>query len=308
MKKVIRLVVKRLFHPYALGLLALFSVGLLAEGCSSSNNSGTKSTNDKKPLVVFVAGDHEYSGEATLPILAAELEKNYGMRAKVISAYPNQNSEENIPGLEALREADLAVFFLRWRRLPKEQVAYIDEYLKSGKPVMGFRTSSHAFNYPKGHELEAWNAFGERAFGSPPGWGGAAKHSHYGHESTTDVRIVPGAARHPILTGVDPEFHVSSWLYRVLPDFPKKGAEWLLMGKSVNPNSTPAIDQPVAWTWKNPEGARVFFTTIGHPEDFRVEAFQRLVINAIHWELGKPVPKTWQGKMDIQVPYRGIVN
>lgn len=309
MKNTIHLATKRLFNPYTLSLLALFSVGLLIEGCSSSNTSGSKSAaKDKKPLVVFVAGDHEYSGEGTLPILAAELEKNYGMRAKVISAYPNQNSEENIPGLEALREADLAIFFLRWRRLPKEQVAYIDEYLKSGKPVMGFRTSSHAFNYPKGHELEAWNAFGERAFGSPPGWGGAAKHSHYGHESTTDVRIVPEAARHPILTGIDPEFHVASWLYKVLPDFPKKGAEWLLMGKSVNPNSTPATDQPVAWTWKNPEGARVFFTTIGHPEDFRVEAFQRLVINAIHWELGKPVPKTWKGKLDIQVPYRGIVN
>ena len=309
MKNRIQLATKRLLNPYVLGLSVLISIGLLMVSCSSSNTSGSKSaTNDKKPLVVFVAGDHEYSGEATLPILAAELEKNYGMRTKVISAYPNQNSEENIPGLEALREADLAVFFLRWRRLPKEQVDYIDEYLKSGKPVMGFRTSSHAFNYPKGHELESWNAFGERAFGSPPGWGGAAKHSHYGHESTTDVTIVPAAARHPILTGVDPEFHVSSWLYRVLPDFPKKGAEWLLMGKSVNPNATPAIDQPVAWTWKNPEGARVFFTTIGHPEDFQVEAFQRLVVNAIHWELGKPVPKTWKGKMDIQVPYRGIVN
>ena len=309
MKNRIRFAEKRLFNIRVFSLLVVFLIGLCAEGCSSSSNSGTRSAaNDKKPLVVFVAGDHEYSGEATLPILAAELEKNYGMRTKVITSYPNQNSEENIPGLEVLREADLAVFFLRWRRLPKEQVAYIDEYLKSGKPVMGFRTSSHAFNYPKGHELEAWNAFGERAFGSPPGWGGAAKHSHYGHESTTYVRIVPEAANHPILTGVAPEFHVSSWLYRVLPDFPKKGTEWLLMGKSVNPNATPAIDQPVAWTWKNSEGARVFFTTIGHPEDFRVESFQRLVINAIHWELGKPVPKTWKGKMDINVPYRGIVN
>ena len=263
---------------------------------------------DKRPLVVFVTGDHEYSGEQTLPILAAELEKNYGIRTKVLKASPNQNSEENIPGLEALREADLAVFFLRWRRLPKEQVAYIDEYLNSGKPVMGFRTSTHAFNYPKGHELEAWNAFGERAFGSPPGWGGKAKHSHYGHESTTDVSVIPEAAKHPILTGVAPDFHAASWLYRVLPDYPEKGATWLLMGKAVNPNSSPAVDQPVAWTWKNPAGARVFMTTLGHPEDFREEAFQRLVVNAIHWELGKPVPKKWKGKMDIQVPYRGIVD
>ncbi len=310
MKNVIRFARNIIYNTHVFSILVAFCVLLIAGGCSSSSSSGGKSAaiKDKKPLVVFVAGDHEYSGESTLPILAAELEKNYGMRTKVIKSYPNQNSEENIPGLEALREADLAVFFLRWRRLPKEQLSYIDEYLKSGKPVMGFRTSSHAFNYPKGHELEAWNAFGERAFGTPPGWGGPAKHTHYGHESTTDVRIVPEAAKHPILTGVDPEFHVSSWLYTVLPDFPKKGAEWLLMGKSVNPNKTPAIDQPVAWTWTNPAGARVFFTTIGHPEDFQVESFQRLVVNAIHWELGKPVPKTWKGKMDINVPYRGIVN
>jgi hypothetical protein len=121
----------------------------------------------KKPLIVFVTGDHEYSGEATLPIIAAELEKNYGFSTKVLKAYPDRNSEENIPGLEALKEADVAVFFLRWRRLPAVQVKYIEDYLKTGKPVVGFRTTTHAFNYPKGHELEKWNAFGELAFNAP---------------------------------------------------------------------------------------------------------------------------------------------
>lgn len=287
-------------------LSLIVAIGLFS--LSSLTTSSSYQAKKKKPLVVFVAGDHEYSGETTLPILAAELEKNYGLRTLVLKASPNQNSEENIPGLEALQEADLAVFFLRWRRLPKDQLAHIDEYLKSGKPVMGFRTSTHAFNFPRGHESEVWNAFGERAFGSPPGWGGKAKHSHYGHESTTDVSIIPEAARHPILTGVNPNFHVASWLYRVLPDYPAKGANWLLMGKSVNPNTKPAVDQPVAWTWQNPEGAKVFMTTLGHPEDFQNESFQRLVVNAIHWELGKPVPKKWKGKMPINVPYRGIVN
>ena len=65
-----------------------------------------------------------------------------------------------------------------------------------------------------------------------------------------------------------------------------------------------AIENPVAWTGKNSFGGKVFMTTLGHPDDFKLEAFQRLVINAIHWELGKKVPKTWKGKMDIQVPYR----
>lgn len=262
-----------------------------------------QSENSKKPLVVFVTGDHEYSGEQTLPIIAAELEKNYGMRTVVLKAAPDHNSEKNIPGLEILKDADLAVFYLRWRQLPADQLAHIEAYLKTGKPVMGFRTTTHAFNFPKGHESERWNAFGEFALNSPPGWGGKAAHTHYGHKSSTDVTIIPGAAKNPILTGVSPSFHARSWLYRVLPDYPVKGSEWLLMGKSVDPDKA-AIENPVAWTGKNSFGGKVFMTTLGHPEDFRVESFQRLVINAIHWELGKKIPKKWKGKMDIQVPYR----
>ena len=265
------------------------------------------SLGQKKPLIVFVCGDHEYSGEQTLPILAKELEKNYGFNVKVLTSYPNQNSEKNIPGLEILKDADLVVFYLRWRQLVPEQLALIDDYLKSGKPIMGFRTSTHSFNFPKGHESEKWNAFGEFALNAPPGWGGKAKHSHYGHTSTTDVSIIAAAKKHPILRGVPQNFHVSSWLYRVLPDYPVKGSEWLLMGKSVNPESA-AIDNPVAWVGTNSFGAKVFTTTLGHPEDFSVEGFQRLIINAVHWELGLKVPKKWKGKIDINVPYRGMVN
>lgn len=282
-------------------LLSLFLFG----GPGPSDHALT-STKAKKPLVVFVAGDHEYSGEQTLPLLAAELEKNYGIRTKVLKSFPDQNAEKNIPGLELLAEADLAVFFLRWRQLPTDQLAHIDNYLKSGKPIMGFRTSTHAFNFPKGHESEKWNAFAELAFGAPPGWGGKANHTHYGHESSTDVSIIPAAANNPILTGVAPSFHVPSWLYKVQPDYPAKGSTWLLMGKAVNPNNPKAIENPVAWTWQNSFGGKVFLTTLGHPEDFQVEAFQRLLVNAIHWELGKKIPKKWKGKIDIQVPYRGI--
>jgi type 1 glutamine amidotransferase len=282
------------------------SITLLLLLFASSLIFKTLGNEKRKPLIVFVTGDHEYSGEETLPLIAAELEKNYGFRTKVLKASPNQNAEKNIPDLSALQEADLAVFFLRWRQLPPDQLAEIEKYLKSGKPVMGFRTSTHSFNFPKGHESEKWNAFGEFAFNAPPGWAGKAAHTHYGHQSTTDVSVIEAAKNHPILTGIVPTFHVSSWLYRVLPDYPTKGSEWLLMGKSVNPDKA-AIDNPVAWTGKNSFGAKIFFTTLGHPEDFQVESFQRLIINAIHWELGKKVPKNWKGKIDINVPYRGIV-
>ena len=239
-----------------------------------------------------------------MPIMAKELERNYRVRTTVLQAYPDENAETNIPGLEALEKADLAIFFLRWRQLPKEQVEHIRKYLESGRPVVAFRTTTHAFNYPKGHELETWNAFAADSLGGPPGWGNG--HFHYGHKSSTDVRAIAEAINHPVLKGVDKQFHVRSWLYHVLPNYPPPDATLLLMGKAVEPDKKDAVDNPVAWTWKNKFGGKVFMTTLGHPDDFKVEAFQRLVINAVHWTLDKPIPAKWAGKIDINVAYHGI--
>ncbi len=254
--------------------------------------------------VVFVTGDHEYSSEDTMPLIAAELVQRYGMRATVLKAHPNENAEENIPGLEALKDADLAVLFLRWRRLPAGQVAHLRSYLDAGKPIVAFRTTTHAFNYPKGHELEKWNAFAADYLGAPPGWGNG--HTHYGHKSSTDVSIIPASANDPILIGVENSFHVRSWLYHVLPNYPPADANRLLVGRAVDPEKKGAVDNPVAWTWKNKAGGRVFMTTLGHPEDFQVESVQRLVFNGIQWALGDPVRKEWAGKLDIDVKYHGI--
>lgn len=100
---------------------------LLLAGCSPSPPQTPQESTDESPLVVFVTGDHEYSGEGTMPLLAAELEKNYNMHTIVLKSFPDHNAEENIPGLEALKEADLAIFFLRWRRLPADQLKFIDD-------------------------------------------------------------------------------------------------------------------------------------------------------------------------------------
>ena len=277
--------------------LCLLGVLFLAIGSTFAQSA-------KKPYIVFVSGDHEYSSEETFPIIAKELETKYGFRTTVLKSSPDENAEENIPGLEALEKADVAVFFLRWRRLPAEQLRHIENYLKSGKPIVAFRTTTHAFNYPKGHELEKWNAFAVDYLGGPPGWGNG--HTHYGHLSSTDISLVPEARQHPILTGVPSTFHVASWLYLVRPKYPPADAEVLLMGKSVNPNKPDAIENPVAWTWKNKVGAKVFVTTLGHPFDFKEAAMQRLVINGIHWAAGKKVPKKWAGKMTMDVNYHGI--
>jgi len=257
-----------------------------------------------RPKVVFVLGDHEYSGEATLPLLAAALETRAGYSCQILKSTPDQNGETDIPGLQALRTADLAIFYLRWRRLPPHQLAEIDKYAKSGRPLVGFRTTSHSFNYPQGHPDFAWNRWASEAFGTPPGWGGDG-HTHFGHQASTQVRIEPANAKHAILKGVEPRFAVRSWLYRVRPKWPPPEATVLLHGTAVNPNKA-AEENPVAWTWKNPWGGRAFFTTLGHPEDFAVESMQRLSWNGIAWALGRK-PAKWPGKLKIDVPYRGMV-
>ena len=258
-----------------------------------------------KPKIVFVCGDHEYSGESTLPLFAKELEARYGFATEVLKSAPDQNAETNIPGLAALASADLAVFCLRWRRLPLEQLAPIDAYLKSGKPVLGIRTSSHAFNYPKDDPLAHWNRWAADVFGAPPGWG-AEGHTHYGHLATTRVSLNPAAVKDPILKGVNGDFVAPSWLYNVLPKYPPSDAKILLYGDAINPNK-PAVRNPIAWTWRNKYGAKSFYTSLGHPGDFALEPLQRMLVNAMFWQLAVKPSKKWAGPMKIEVPYRGIV-
>lgn len=228
---------------------------------------------------VFIAGEDEYKSEVTLPALAKEVAAELGVRTTVVAA-PDPKNPSDIPGLEALDEADLALFYIRFRTLPPDQVAPIERYLNAGKPVVGFRTSTHGFRYPEGHPLAAWNEFGAKVLGAP--W-----IYHYGHESSTDVSAREGAQGHPVLQDVPPKFHVRSWLYHIVPDYPPPEAEILLVGSSVGPSPRPVREEnPVAWTWRHPGGGRVFTTTMGHPEDFEVPAFRRLCLNGVRWALG----------------------
>ena len=233
-----------------------------------------------QPRVVFVTGDDEYRSEFSMPMIAKILEARHGMRTAVAYARPTPQSASNLEGLEALKNADLAVFYLRWRELPEGQLRLILDYTNSGKPLAGLRTTTHAFRYPKGHEREPLNDnFGIDVFGQK--W-----IRHHGNTSTTEVRVATAAA-HPILRGVEPPFSVRSWLYVVEPL--NGDCVPLLVGRAVNPRGPDAGPQPVAWT-KTYKGARVFFTTLGHPEDLQVAAVRRLLINGILWALGREVP------------------
>jgi type 1 glutamine amidotransferase len=240
--------------------------------------------------VVFVTGDDEYRSEYSMPAIARILETKYGLRTSGAYARPTPQTGTNIEGLEDLKTADLAVFFLRWRRLPDAQLQRILDYVNSGKPIVGLRTSTHSFQYPKGDPHEALNdGFGRDVFGQR--W-----IRHHGHTSTTDVSVIRERAGHPILRGVERSFHVASWLYVVNPL--AGDCAPLLMGRAVNPEGANAGPQPVAWT-KTYKGARVFFTTLGHPDDFKAASVRRLLVNGILWALGREVPA---GGAEAEVP------
>ncbi len=239
------------------------------------------------PHIVFVTGENEYKSEQTIPLLAQKAQGETGSLATVLhdsnitDAWTPKIGERinSIPGFETILSADLIVLYLRFRQLPEDQAALLQQYIDAGKPVMAFRTSTHAFNYAPGDPLEKWNRFGAEVLGAP--W-----IHHYGHESSTDVEILPEAAAHPILRGVEPKFHARSWLYQVKPHYPPPDAVPLLVGTSVGPSERKERQpNPVAWTRTLQTGNRVFTTTLGHPDDFSIPTFQRLAVNGILWAL-----------------------
>ena len=48
--------------------------------------------------------------------------------------------------------------------------------------------------------------------------------------------------------------------------------------------------EPVAWTNQYKQ-ARIFYTSLGHPDDFKNAPFRRMLINAVFWAMNKPIPK-----------------
>lgn len=179
------------------------------------NYQGDKNAGKK---IVLVSGDEEYRSEEALPQLAKILSTHHGFDCTVLFAQDpaapgiiDPNYGGNIPGMEALEDADLMVIFTRFRALPDEQMQHIDKYLKAGKPVIGIRTATHAFNfkdttsqwYQWGNSFnkdgEAWDGgFGRLVLGER--W--HTHHGHHKHQSTRGL-IAEGAANHPIVNGIE---------------------------------------------------------------------------------------------------------
>lgn len=215
------------------------------------------------PTIVLVSGEDEYKSAETLPAFAKFLEANHGYKTVYLR---RESKPDTIAGLEALERADLLILYARRMTLPDEQLKKFQNYFVSGKPVVGLRTASHAF--------QNWLVFDKQVFGGN-------YQNHYGKDLLPRVTVHPAAMRHPILRGVPQAFASAGSLYR---NTPLQTNTTVLLTATI-----PEHTEPVAWT-HDYRGARVFYTSLGHPKDFEDEAFRRLLINAIQWALNRPVP------------------
>jgi type 1 glutamine amidotransferase len=226
-----------------------------------------------QPHVVFFCNEDEYHAQETLPAFARDLQEKLGCRCTVLLG----KGDDGFEGLEALKTADTLVIFVRRRALPKEQLDAIRAYCDAGKPVVGLRTASHAFSkktkVPAGHAQ--WPEFDRDVLGG----------NYHNHgKSATNVSLAPEAAGHPLLAGIDPKKWTSkSTLYFASPL--DKKAIALLLGSSEGKT------EPVAWTHAY-KGGRVFYTSLGHQDDFAAPQFRTLLTNAIFWSMDRPVPDT----------------
>jgi type 1 glutamine amidotransferase len=274
--------------------------------------------------IVLVAGDDEYRSEEALPQLAKILSKRHGFKCTVLFPIDPKTGEikpdyqENIPGLENLAKADLMIMGLRFRNLPDEQMKHLVDYIESGRPIIGLRTSTHAFNLKSNtYHKYTWTSkewqggFGKQILGETwvNHWG------HHGKESTRGL-VAKGAGKHPILKGIkDGDIWGPSDVYELR--YPPLDGEALIMGqvlKGMKSTDEPVEGKknkpmmPVAWTrsykWSDDKTARIFTTTMGSATDFESEGLRRLVVNAAYWSLGMEGRIPDKSNVDIVGEYR----
>ncbi|MEX0882776.1 MAG: BNR-4 repeat-containing protein [Cyclobacteriaceae bacterium] len=225
----------------------------------------------KKILFLTSKDSNNYEAHWTIPAFAAKLMKESGHQTQVIIG-EGERQAFHLPGLEAIKDADLVVTFLRRVALSNQQMDLIQQHLKSGKPLVGIRTANHAFsvmdqNIPAG--FEDWWEFVPEILG----------HENQGYgPSTEETKVILKSNSKQLLKNIpeDPWFSNGN-IYLIHPTLDKKSKVWL-EGQSAG------YVEPIAWTRKANK-SKIFYTSLGYPTDFQHPNFLRLLNNAINWSL-----------------------
>ena len=281
----------------------------------------------KGKKIVLISAEEEYRSEEMLPALAQILAKYHGFDCTVLFAIDpidgtiQPNSVNNIPGLEKLKQADLLVLFTRFRDLPDGQMKHLVDYVESGKPIIGLRTTTHAFKLSSStYSKYSWDnkavayegGFGRQVLGTT--WAG--HHGSHGKEGTRGV-VAKGQENSPILKGIEPgTIFGTSDVY--VADLPRSAdIKPIVFGEVTESirfdsravggkKNDPMI--PVVWTktYKSAKGptARVFTTTMGSAEDLVYDGTRRMLVNACYWATGIEDKILAKSKIDFVREYK----
>lgn len=254
--------------------------------------------------ILFIASDHEYRGEETSPAIARILAKRYGFKCTVLFGQTEEGfikpGSSIIPGIEAIDDADMLFLFMRFLKPGDAWMAKFEGYLDRGGPLLGLRTTTHAFNGIKGkyakynynHSGDFVGGFGRQILGET--WNPKLGAGHYGrnHKYATAMHVVPGQVNHPVMRGVK-DMHAMAGAYSAVP---MPGSVILAKNQvlsSMEVGAEPLENkppQPAAWvrTYQSKSGkeGRVFCSTQGASEDILSEGVRRMIINATLWCMG----------------------
>ncbi len=285
-------------------LLVVIASGISLSAQAKLHFEGKKGLAGNGKKIVLLSGDEEYRSEETNPMLAKILSQRFGFDCTVLfsmskdGSYIDPNNQTSLPGIEELKDADLMIIGTRFRRLSTESYRILGDYLNAGKPVIAYRTATHAFRKEGKTDNLEWKNFGPEIVGE--GWV-----SHHGKHMVQGARgvIEKDNAGHTVLRGVSDVFGPSD-VYGVNA-VTADNATILLRGQvteTLDPDSKPVVGdqnkpmQPLAWfrQYQSPDGkttGTTFATTMGASVDFLNEDLRRLVVNAAHFLCGKRVPE-----------------
>jgi len=268
--------------------------------------------------IVLMSGDEEYRSEEALPMLGKILAVRHGFRCTVLFAINpddgtiDPNNKSNIPGFERIADADLVIMFLRMRELPDDDMQHLANHLHAGKPLLGIRTSTHAFEYAPDSKsaFAKWDrkagGFGLEVLGET--W--VNHHGQHGKESARGL-INGMHESHPVLRGVRDIWGPTD-VYEVkhLP----ADAKVLVYGqvlKGMEPGDPPNLEKsimPMIWQrdYKAESGktANILCSTIGSGPDFECEDMRRVVVNFSYWSLNMTDKLTEKANVDYVGEYK----
>ncbi len=296
-------------------------VMILLVSCGAKNNSNrfldhepmkewlTMNGAGDMPHIVLISGDEEYRSEESLPQLGKILSERYGFKCTVLFAQDPEkpgivdpNYLNNIPGLEQLKSADLIIILTRFRALPDAQMKHIDNYLRCGKPVIGIRTATHAFNFTNINFLSAYAHYGN-SYKEEDEWKGGFGRlvlgekwiSHHGGHKIQSTKGIVAQDDHPILNGIkDGDIWGPSDVYSVR--LPLPGDSKSIVYGQVNDRQGEFNDKDPMFGMRPTDNARAKSVMRKNKDGEKVEVDLNDPIMPIAWVRSYQIPKGQKGK------------